>query len=168
MNFPSGKWKELDVKASSVWNAGLTLLIDLPVGFSLQPALQYHQKGAGFNGEEIDNQGFIELPVSLQWGPDLLVFRPFVDVTPYIGYALPEKSEVEDLMSALSAKDRFEYGVGIGGGINVWKLQVIARYNWNFGSIYNWEGIKNHFPDLKEGIDNENFSGVTLGLSFLF
>ena len=117
------------------------------------------------------NMGFVELPVSLQWGPDLLLFRPFVDFTPYIGYAVTNETygDIKFSSSSWKDKERFEYGVGIGGGINVWKLQVIARYNWNFGSLYNvegWNDIKDHFSDLKT--DNRNFQGLTLSLALLF
>jgi len=116
--------------------------------------------------------GFIELPVSVQWGPDLLVFRPFLDVTPYIGYALSNEvttSLADFKFSSWQGKERFEYGLGIGAGINVWKLQLIARYNWNFGSLYNvegWDDIKSELKGLSA--ENENFGGVTLSLAFLF
>jgi hypothetical protein len=170
MNFATSDWKEVDVKARTGWSAGLTYLADLPLGLSIQPSLIYHQKGANITEEIAGNMGVVEIPVSLQWGPDLLLFRPFVDVTPYIGYALTNDTFTKDgeIVLPWEDKERLEYGVGIGGGINVWKLQVIARYNWSFGSVYNWEGIKNHFPDLAEGSANENFSGVTVGVSFLF
>lgn len=171
MNFSTSKFKELDVKAKTGWNAGLTCLVDLPLGLSLQPSLVYTQKNANVTETIAQNMGFVELPVSLQWGPDLLLFRPFVDFTPYIGYAVTNKTygDIKFSSSSWKDKERFEYGVGIGGGINVWKLQFIARYNWNFGSLYNvegWNDIKDHFSDLKA--DNRNFQGLTLSLALLF
>lgn len=171
MNFSTSKFKELDVKAKTGWNAGLTCLVDLPLGLSLQPSLVYTQKNANVTETIAQNMGFVELPVSLQWGPDLLLFRPFVDFTPYIGYAVTNETygDIKFSSSSWKDKERFEYGVGIGGGINVWKLQVIARYNWNFGSLYNvegWNDIKDHFSDLKT--DNRNFQGLTLSLALLF
>lgn len=171
MNFSTSKFKELDVKAKTGWNAGLTCLVDLPLGLSLQPSLVYTQKNANVTETIAQSMGFVELPVSLQWGPDLLLFRPFVDFTPYIGYAVTNETygDIKFSSSSWKDKERFEYGVGIGGGINVWKLQVIARYNWNFGSLYNvegWNDIKDHFSDLKT--DNRNFQGLTLSLALLF
>lgn len=180
VNFNTSKFKELAVEAKAGWNAGLTCLVDLPLGLSLQPSLVYNQKSTNLTGSVVQNMGFVELPVSVQWGPDLLLFRPFVDVTPYVGYAISNKAygtvvsrpdRAGGLLdySSWEGKERFEYGLGIGGGINVWKLQIIARYNWNFGSLYNvegWNDIKDHFHDLNA--DNENFGGLTLGLSFLF
>ena len=172
MNFNTSKFTQVDVKARTGWSAGATCLVDLPLGFSIQPSLLYHQKGANITNEIAQNMGFIELPVSVQWGPDLLVFRPFLDVTPYIGYALSNEvttSLADFKFSSWQGKERFEYGLGIGAGINVWKLQLIARYNWNFGSLYNvegWDDIKSELKGLSA--ENENFGGVTLSLAFLF
>ncbi len=174
LNFNTSKFTDVDVKARTGWSAGATCLVDLPLGFSLQPSLVYHQKGANITGNISQNVGYLELPVSLQWGPDLLIFRPFLDVTPYIGYALSSDAKVS--LPGLNfdwdsweGKKRFEYGVGIGAGVNVWRLQLIARYNWNFGSLYNvkgWDDIKDHIPDLKR--ESEHFGGVTLSLAYMF
>lgn len=174
LNFNTSKFTEIDVKARTGWSVGGTCLVDLPLGFSLQPSLLYHQKGANISNEISQNMGYLELPVSLQWGPDLLIFRPFVDVTPYIGYALSNRlsasvAGVDVSSDSWKGKERFEYGLGIGGGLNVWKLQVIARYNWNFGSLYNVDGWNDIKPNLKElNSRNENFGGITLSLAYLF
>ena len=174
LNFNTSKFSEVDVKARTGWSVGGTCLVDLPLGFSVQPSLLYHQKGANITNELSQSMGFLELPVSVQWGPDLLIFRPFLDVTPYVGYALSNKFSASVAGIVLSdegwkGKERFEYGLGLGAGVNVWKLQFIARYNWNFGSLYNvegWDDIKPHLKDLNS--KSENFGGVTLSLAFLF
>jgi len=176
MNFNTSKFTQVDVKARTGWSAGATCLVDLPLGFSVQPSLLYHQKGANITNDISQNMGFLELPVSVQWGPDLLIFRPFLDVTPYIGYAL--SSDLKVSLAGLNftsdsweGKERFEYGLGLGAGINVWKLQLIARYNWNFGSLYNvdgWDDIKQHLNKNELSSTSENFGGVTLSLAFLF
>jgi hypothetical protein len=174
LNFNTSKFSEVDVKARTGWSVGGTCLVDLPLGFSVQPSLLYHQKGANITNEVSQSMGFLELPVSVQWGPDLLIFRPFLDVTPYVGYALSNKFSASVAGIVLSdegwkGKERFEYGLGLGAGVNVWKLQFIARYNWNFGSLYNvegWDDIKPHLKDLNS--KSENFGGVTLSLAFLF
>ncbi len=183
MNFNTSKFTEIDVENRIGWNAGVTCLVDLPLGFSLQPSLVYSQKNANITDHFAQKMGFVELPVSVQWGPDLLVFRPFIDVTPYIGYAVSNKTFMNAATQGLDGyfpedrswfgKERFEYGLGIGGGINVWKLQVLARYCWNFGSLYNLENhdgfsdaFKDHFAELNS--ESANFGGVTLSVAFLF
>ncbi len=176
MNFNTSKFTELDVKAKAGWNAGISLLVDLPLGFSFQPSLVYHQKNANFTDNVSQNMGYVELPVSVQWGPDLLVFRPFVDVTPFIGYAVSNnfKGEIGNLDfsgSSWDNKNRFSYGLGLGAGINVWKLQVIARYCWNFGSLYNiesWNDIKDHLNKDELSADSKNFGGLNICLAFFF
>lgn len=171
LNFNTSKFSEIDVKAKAGWSVGGTCLIDLPLGFSLQPSLLYHQKEANLTSTVTQSMGYLEVPVSVQWGPDLLIFRPFLDATPYVGYALSNKlsASVENFDTGWKGRERFEYGLGLGAGLNVWKFQVIARYNWNFGSLYDvdgWEDIKSELKGLNS--DAENFGGMTLTLSLLF
>lgn len=172
MNFNSAKIKDVKMDAQAGWNAGITYNLDLPLGFSLQPALVYSQKGALVGGDKINitqTVGSLNLPVSVQWGPDLLVARPFVDVTPYVGYSLVNKvkGDVLGVTAEDKGKNAFEYGLGVGAGLDVWKLQVIVRYNWNFGvlgSLKDFTGIK--IDDLKS--DNETFGGISVHLAFFF
>lgn len=174
LNFNTSKFSEVDVDARTGWSVGGTCLVDLPLGFSLQPSVVYHKKEMNIADVITQSMGYVEVPVSVQWGPDLLAFRPFVDVTPYIGYAL--SNEFSASVAGLDfsdkgwkGKERFEYGLGLGAGVNVWKLQVIARYNWNFGTLYNvegWDDIKPHLKDLKA--TSENFAGVTLSVAYFF
>ena len=85
-----------DLKSISLYHAGLTYKVDLGLGFAVQPSLLYQVKGAKLGeidesttmGEFKVKTGFVELPVSLQWGPDLLAFRPYVFAEPFIGYAV--------------------------------------------------------------------------------
>ena len=172
MNFNSAKVKDVKMDAQAGWNVGLTYNLDLPLGFSLQPALVYTQKGALIGTDAVNvkqSVGSLNLPVSVQWGPDLLVARPFLDVTPYVGYSLVNKVETEVL--GISAGDKgknaFEYGLGVGAGLDVWKLQVVVRYNWNFGVL----GSLKDFTDIELGdlkSDNENFGGISVHLAFFF
>lgn len=119
--------KNVEVGTQTGWHLGATAQIDLPLGFAVQPSLIYNSK--------VDST--VEVPVSLQWGPDLLIFRPFVEVAPYVGYKFTSTAGLE-------------YGVGLGGGLEVWRFQASCRYNWNLESAFN------------------NYRGVTLSLAFLF
>ena len=166
----------IDAKADAGWNAGLTFSFDLPLGLSLQPTLRYHHKNALLTDNVGQKMDFVELPVALQWGPDLLLFRPFVEAVPYVSYALSNKTysssgglnvTYED--NAWKDKQRFGYGLGLGGGIEVWRFQISARYNWDFGTLYDvagWADIKDHFDELNA--ESSAFGGVTLNLSFFF
>ena len=162
-------------KAPAGWNAGRTMAVDLPLGFSVQPSLLYPQKEAMLTDNIGQSMGYLELPVSVQWGPDLLIFRPFLDCTPYIGYALSNTTYTSGVLSVESenywtGKQRVEYGLGLGGGVEIWRFQLVARYNWNFGRLFDDIGasgaLKDHLTDLKR--DSGNFGGVTLGLALFF
>ena len=173
MNFNSAKIQDVKMDAQAGWNVGLTYKLDLPLGFSLQPSLVYTQKGAFIGDKDLagitQKVGALNLPVSVQWGPDLLVARPFIDVTPYVGYSLFNKAEAEVLGVAeeKSGKNAFDYGLGVGAGLNVWKLQVIVRYNWNFGvlgSLKDFAGVD--LGDLNA--ENETFGGISVNVAFFF
>ena len=66
-----------------------------------------------------------------------------------------------------------EYGLGLGGGLEIWKVQVVCRYNWNFGQLFDASGTAadtaDFFGNAKESVfDGKNFGGVTLSVALLF
>ena len=109
------------------WHAGLSYKMDLPLGFHLQPAVMYNAISK--------DVGRVNVMGSVQWGIDLILFRPFVDVSPFAGYGLNDK--------------KWGWGAGVGGGLDIWRFQVAARYNWDFAQT-------------------RDFNAVTLTLSFFF
>lgn len=123
------------VNEKTGFHFGVLYKLKLPLGLALQPELLYTQKsstisGAGF-AEKIDNKvGYLQLPVNLQWGIDLVLFRPFVAVAPYIGYAVTTKTSIEDF-----DYKKLQYGVGCGVGLEIWKLQITGKYNWDMGEV---------------------------------
>lgn len=179
--------REVSTDMATGFHAGVSYKFRLPLGFAVQPSVLYHMKSSLVEGAIADvttfdyKMGYVEVPVSLQWGPDLLMFRPFVDVTPFVGYALNNEASGVKLQGEFMSKvqnkwegvNRLEYGLGLGGGIEIWKLQLVCRYNWNFGDLFNadggtadWNEIWNTATDsVKTG---KNFGGVTLSLAFLF
>ena len=179
--------KEVSTDMATGFHAGVSYKFRLPLGFAVQPSVLYHMKSSLVEGAIADvttfdyKMGYVEVPVSLQWGPDLLMFRPFVDVTPFVGYALNNEASGVKLQGEFMSKvqnkwegvNRLEYGLGLGGGIEIWKLQLVCRYNWNFRDLFNadggtadWNEIWNTATDsVKTG---KNFGGVTLSLAFLF
>lgn len=178
MNFNSAKIKDVRMDARAGWNVGVTYGVDLPLGFSVQPALVYTQKGAELDAQVasvVQTVGSLELPVSVQWGPDLVVARPFIDVTPFIGYSLYNKAElkaelIESIVGAKvegKGKNAFDYGLGVGAGVDLWKLRLVVRYNWNFGplgSLKDFTGIE--LGDLKT--QKETFGGIAFSLAYFF
>jgi hypothetical protein len=132
--------------------------------------LLYSVKGAKVS--ELDfSMGYLELMPSLQWGPDLLLFRPFLDVSPFVGYGINTKVKSDFTKGALQdSLNRLEYGVGVGVGLDVWRLQLIARYNWNFGGLIaakNGDGLFNDAV-IKDALKGADYSGFTLTAAILF
>ena len=136
--------KNISPELTTGYHAGLTYKFHLPYGFAIQPSLLYHMKSSLVEEAVADlaafnyKMGYLELPVSFQWGPDLLLFRPFLDVSPFLGYALNNELAVTSPAAQRSSLgytnewdgvNRLEYGLGLGGGLEIWKVQV--RCIWN-------------------------------------
>jgi hypothetical protein len=58
------------------------------------------------------------------------MLRPYLQVAPYIGYVMGNKSSLKDIKWEM---DEFRYGLGLGAGLDVWKLQVSGKYVWDLG-----------------------------------
>lgn len=168
--FSTTNVKEINRGTATMFHVGGTYRLKLPHGFSVQPSLLYQVKGAKTEVALVNSDsrfGYVELPVSFQWGPDLLLFRPFVDVTPFVGYGVYNKF----MSSGVTVKNnwdglkRWEYGLGAGLGLEIWKFQLIARYNWNLGAITKDTTLS---EIGKAFVGDANFGGVTLSLAFLF
>jgi hypothetical protein len=104
---------------------------------------------------------YINLPVNLQFGIDLVLLRPFVVVSPYISYAIQKGATLEN--QPWDDINRFDYGVGLGVGLDIWKLQVMGKYNWGLGKL---KSANNTTWDEK--YDNAKFQGFQLSVAFLF
>ena len=128
----NGADKPKENKSMALYEAGVLYKMDLGAGFAIQPALAYQVKGAALKqaNDVKSKTGFVELSVGAQWGPDLLAFRPYIFVEPYVGYGVTGTETLtgantgitaEDINKALqnTAKNKLEYGVGAGIGLEV-------------------------------------------------
>ncbi len=182
-----------NAKNVTLYHVGVAYQIDMAMGFSVQPSLTYEMKGAnlesttsvaGWTLADLDintKSGYLELGAALQWGPDLIVARPFVFLQPYLGYQVVARdvSAASALNGAVStnqsayealnaAKSKLEYGFGIGAGVEFLKhLQLSVQYFKNLGNLYNdqgdlssveWDAVK----DLK------SYGGVKVSLGIFF
>lgn len=178
--FSSAKASEWKLTKDTQYHVGATFRISLPLGFAVQPSVMYQVKGTNVPSsvEGVSSfdytAGYLEVPVSLQWGPDLLILRPYFECVPFFGYALNNKYKGdESVKNNWTGLNRWEYGVGLGAGVEVWHFQISARYNWNFGTLFD---AKNEITDMdsfaakmKNSIgDKSRFGGVTVSLAILF
>lgn len=182
------------------YHAGLVYNLNLPLGLSLQPGLIYNMKGQSL-ASNIDalgakqdvtintKTGYLEIPVRVAWGVDLGLLKPFVFAEPYLGYAITTetKTEFKDaaaaeiLNSAMGtqlesknewdARNRLEYGVGLGAGVRVLKFAALSvKYFWEFGNLYK-EGEKSPNISTEQMVNafkEQKASGVAATLTIYF
>lgn len=174
--------KEVDNKSVSLYHVGLTAEIPLVGGLAIQPSVLYQVKGLSADkwgsssiSETVDSfetkVGYLEVPVQIQWGPDLLAFRPYVFAEPFIGYRLGQNTEGVFADGLKDSLKKFEYGLGVGGGVEVWKLQLSIKYFWNFGDIYDKGGnlIDSSKDAVRDAVNNgNNFNGIMASVAFFF
>ena len=160
--------------AISLYHAGLTYKIALPSGFSLQPSVLYQVKGAnvGHLDTATDEDfklktGFVEVPLAVQWGPRLAAFRPYVFGEPFIGYRVSSTDKGNDSFQdwAKQAKNKFEYGVGVGAGLEIADhIQLSAQWFNNLGAMFSAPAESG-----TESLDSvKNFEGIKFSLAILF
>ncbi len=170
------------LKTYTGFNAGILLRINLPLGFEIQPELLYVQSGGQFQSDGVLAfgsanvklyDGSLRLPVNIQWGIELFnVVKPYVFVSPFIGYTLFQNVEgwndITNTTEKMSLEpERLQYGIGLGIGVNVWKLQVAFKWNWNLNKT-----LVENTPasDFLEVFDKENmkYNGGELSIAFIF
>ena len=162
-----------DVKSMSLYHAGVTYKVDLGAGFAIQPSVLYQVKGASLgelNSSSSEDfkvkTGYVEVPVGLQWGPDLMVFRPFVMAEPFIGYQVTSSDRGADSVEGWTeqAKNKFEYGFGVGGGLEIaGNIQLSVQWFNNMGSMVKDDSSSSSFSDKVK-----NFKGIKFSLAILF
>ena len=164
-----------DVKAISLYHAGLTYKVNFGYGFSVQPSVLYQVKGAKLG--ELDTAtdddfklktGFVEVPVALQWGPELLAFRPYLFAEPFVGYAVSsaDKAGDADQATVSSVKNKFEYGFGFGGGLEIaTHIQLSVQYFNNMGSMFNGDTSASQASWAERF---KNFKGIKFTVGILF
>lgn len=177
MNFNSMSDIEVnDIKRSinrkTGFHAGILYKIDLPSGFGIQPELLYIQKGGTLSEVQTESSAhtdlgnggdfkmhYLQLPVNIQWGIDLVLFRPFLMVSPFLSYQISKESNIKDLAWDT---EKLGYGIGLGAGLDIWKFQVSGKYNWDLGKASEFK------LDGKKTFKGGKNRGFELSLAFIF
>jgi len=147
------------------YHFGLALQLKVPfVGLAIQPELLYSTVKSNLENDP-GNQvsiDYLTLPIDLQLGADLLIFRPFIIASPFVSYVLQNNTRLED--QPFDDINRFDYGIGLGAGIDIWKIQIVGKYNWGLGKLQtaesNW--------DQAETYKNATLQGFQLSVAILF
>ena len=171
-----------NLKNVSLYHAGVSYKIESGSILVLEPTLVYQMKGAELTESNSETffeslntkTGFVELSLGLQAGLDLLAFRPYFVLEPFVGYAVTGSENLDNVDSeALNrVKNKLEYGFGIGGGIELLDhLQVSVQWFKNLGNLYDGEKIKAEealaaVGDSFKGV--QNYSGIKVSLAIFF
>jgi hypothetical protein len=166
-----------DAKNIALYHAGLTYKIDLGAGFAVQPSVIYQVKGANVGSLDTSREedwklktGFVEIPVGIQWGPDLMVFRPYVFAEPFVGYQISSSDSGNSTFGEWTkeAKNKFEYGFGVGGGLEIAShLQLSVQWFKNMGVMFG-EEAQSAGAAWEQAKDVKNFQGIKVTLGILF
>lgn len=161
--------KNYDMHSNLGFQAGVLYKINLPMGFAIQPELLYVEKNTKLENnsgttatEDKYNLRYLQVPVSIQWGVNLMLFRPYVQVVPYMNFLMGKhftnNADFGDLHKANT-------GIGVGAGLDVWKLQISGRYNWDFNKMGNTDGTTySSYKELKQSKGR----GLEFSVAFIF
>lgn len=160
--------KSWSIKSAPGYHLGVAYYCPLALGFAIQPQIMYSSKSSEVEGFMKNKVGYVEVPVQLQWGIDLIVAKPYVFVEPYAGLAI--SGSVQDIQSSKKTKinfdNRLEYGFSLGAGMMIARhVQLSFKYFWNLDNT----GI----PDdvvLDEGASpvEKRFKGLAVSAGIFF
>lgn len=169
------------------YHLGVALKLPLPFGFAVQPELTYQIKGADLGaivneGAETKAEDFnfksgvAQLNLGVQWGIDLVAFRPFIQAKPFVGYVISEEfaqSISDDTEKTLQeAQNKLQYGFSIGAGIDLLEhFQLSVEFFKNLGNLFNENGEVNASADdidTSKLTDLSNYGGIKVSLGFFF
>ncbi len=166
----------ISMKSAAGFNVGVAYDFKIPVPMfpiHIQPTLTYSMKSADIGDGLLNTDfsvGYLELMASVQPSFDLVLARVFLDISPFVGYGLHGTGDLKELWGK-DVMNKLEYGLGVGAGLKIWKIQALARYSWNFGSLANTsETMDDGFGtlDAYRTIKKANFGGVTVSLAYFF
>jgi len=131
------------------WQAGALLQIKIPgLGIGVQPELLYTVCKADIN-DETNSIHYFEVPINARLGVNLFLIRPYLMAGPYFGYAVNLEGDVFK-----NEINKFDWGLGLGGGVEIWKFQFDASYSWGLLNVSNAKEfeMKNNRFTLSLGI----------------
>lgn len=144
-------FKDFEVKSYAGWQIGAGFQTEPVFGFSIQPEILYTIRGAQIGDFGDVRMSNIEIPVNVQWGIDLVVLKPFIFAAPFVGYNIKNAmgKQVETLKDVLDETKKFEYGIGLGAGVELLRrIQITAKYDWNFGNINSWSDYVSNVKNI--------------------
>ena len=176
-----------DVKGGAInsYHVGLSYKLGLGNILAIQPAILYNVKGSNFDVTKIGDTklnfktGFVEVPVQVQLGfGSGKVVRLDGLAEPFVGDAVTNEITASGALAAASepkktwdnVKNRLEYGVSLGAGVEVLRhLQLSVKYFWTLSDLYGANDAT--LDNIISGIGNinaKNVNGISATVTLLF
>lgn len=141
LNFNDYKTKSISLDNRTGWQAGVMARFNLPiVGIGVQPEALFTRKSTKLNGETL-HTNYLQVPLNAIWTFGLGNIHAFIDAGPYFSYAV-------DIDKDFRA-EKFDWGLGLGGGLDIGKIHAGVRYDW---------GLQNIAKESGENIKNKAFT----------
>lgn len=162
VEFPHYNITDLDeIRFASItgWHAGVGYQTGTLMGFSLQPEFLYQRSGFTAKGLEGDDQvrtDNLQVIANIQWGVELVIFRPFLFVAPFASYNVSQRSDFLDLK-------KWDYGLGAGIGFDIGSVQVTGKYNWAFGGVVDWDSYASSARNIRA-----NTGALVVSIAYIF
>jgi hypothetical protein len=117
---------------SSSYHAGVAVNVYLAEfsfgGFAVQPEALYNRKGG--DGLQL---GYVEVPLNIIYQLNFGNVIPYVFVAPYYAFLVNEMGAKATDGAISYAKS--DYGVKLGGGVELWYFQLSAAYVRGLGNV---------------------------------
>ena len=137
---------------------GLVFRVVWPKGFAVQPEVLYSRKGCVFSGSGVKYYiDYLEVPVNFMYRLHMADVKPFGFIAPYGAYALKFTESGDNVADDTYSSQigKWDYGIGVGAGFDVWKIQLSFKYSWGFAKV------------IEEDFDVRN-KVFTISAAFLF
>ena len=106
------------------WQFGPMVQVMVPViGLGVQPEALITQKRLDIGGDK-HSLWYLQVPVHLRYELNLILLRLYVTAGPHFRWALDRSGDRKGEL------EKSDWGLGVGGGLEILKFQVGLRYSW--------------------------------------
>jgi len=97
-------------------------------GFAIQPEVLYSNKGSDVQQNDV-KLSYVEIPFGLIYLLNFGRIVPYISVAPYYAFLVSQKSDFRGQTSNVDTYKSGDYGVKLGGGIELKRFQLSAAYS---------------------------------------
>ena len=135
LNFNDYQTKSISLKNKTGWQAGVMARFNLPImGIGIQPEALYTQKLIKAENEptlpnETTRTSHLQVPINVIWSFGSSDVKAFILGGPYFCYTV-------DLDKSLkNAFEKFDWGLGLGAGLDIGNIHAGIRYDWGIQNV---------------------------------